>query len=134
MYNSSKKMSKPGLIHQKRFSSKGDRNSLQVTGTRVLCTEDADNKSAPQHPCDGGLLVPVAMNSFAPGVNWWRPLGLPSDSGRVWVSCSADGPVIRRRDRRAHSLDSLSAPHLPVGLLTDRTALSPPGITCTQAQ
>lgn len=57
-----------------------------------------------------------------PRVNWWQPLGRPSDSGRVWASCSTDGPVIRRRDRQAHSFYSLSAP--PVGLLTDRTALS----------
>lgn len=45
-----------------------------------------------------------------PGVNWWQPLGLPSDSGRVWVCCSSDGPVIRRRDRQAHSFYSLPAP------------------------
>lgn len=45
-----------------------------------------------------------------PGANWWQPIGLPSDSGRVWACCSADGPVIRRKDRQAHSFYSRSAP------------------------
>ena len=73
---------------------------------RALCSENPDNMSAPKHPCDGARRYELLDR----GVNWWQPLGLPSDSGRVWVCCSADGPVIRRRDRQAHSFYSLAAP------------------------
>lgn len=63
------------------------------------------------------LSIPVMAASWCPsvwtprpGVNWWQPLGVPADSGGLWACCSADGPVIRRRDRQAHSFYSLTAP------------------------
>lgn len=44
-------------------------NLLQITsiGIRVLNTENADDMSAPKHPCDGCLLVLVGMNSSPVG-------------------------------------------------------------------
>lgn len=63
------------------------------------------------------LSIPVMVATWClsvwtphPGVNWWQPLGVPSDSGRVWACCSADGPVIRRRDRQTCFFYSLTAP------------------------
>lgn len=60
------------------------------------------------------LKIPPRVSVWTPraGVNWWQPLGLPADSGGVWVCSSADGPVIGRRDRQAHSSQGLAAPLL----------------------
>lgn len=61
-------------------------------------------------PLNIPVMVPVGMNSSTGGLIGGSRSGLPSDSGRVWVCCSTDGPVIRWRDRQAHSFYSLAAP------------------------
>ncbi len=71
-----------------------------------FCVLKGPGMSTPKHPCDGARRYELLVR----GVNWWQLPSLTSDSGRVWVCCSADGPVIRRRDRRAHSFSSLAAP------------------------